>query len=176
MKIMGILSAFTIAAMSFVLNKVLSDESGKSAAPQSIWACGSPFIIAASAFMLISALFFYRQRSLLAYYYGQICLCLNHKPSKVRALIVEADSWATWIHYRWAFGFLFLGFSEYFITLAASTSCSNSCWPGKHWPICILGPFLLVLSILVGLTHILTKYKSKVRPICAFWRKLTRKK
>jgi hypothetical protein len=172
MTIMGILSTFAVAAVSFVLNKFLSVEDNKQILLLDVWTHGSSYIIAASALMLISALYFYRQRSLLAWHYGQICLCLNRKPSEVRKFLDDADSWETWIHYKWAFGFLFLALGEYLSALATTTSSGN--WLEAHWLLCTFAPFILVFSILLVLRRVLKQHKYDDEPFRAWWGKLTR--
>jgi len=81
MTIMGILSTFCVAVVALVLDKVLGVKEGEHAFLSDVWKFGQYYIATASALMLISGLVFYRQRSLIARYYGGICLCLS-KPDK----------------------------------------------------------------------------------------------
>jgi hypothetical protein len=172
MTIMGILSTFAVAALSLVLNKFLSVEANKQDLLRAVWTHGSFYIIAASAFMLLSALYFYRQRSLLAWHYGQICLCLNRKPSEVQTLLDDADSWETWIHYWWAFAFLFLALGDYLSALATTTTSGS--WLEAHWQLCTLAPLLIVFSYLLVLRRVFTQHKYDDEPFRAWWGKLTR--
>src|SRR5438034_7757175 len=74
MTIMGVLSAFCVAALSLALNQVLGAE--KETAFHAIRDHGLPYMVLGSLFLLAGAWFFYRQRSLLAWFYGQIALAM----------------------------------------------------------------------------------------------------
>lgn len=113
---MGILSAVSIAAPAGILNALLGDD--KNGFKERLWAAGPFFVLAGSVFCVIAALLFYRQRSRLAWYYGQMCLTesLDKNASKfdgLREYMQGIDSWAEWKSYSWGFDALFLGFTEY---------------------------------------------------------------
>jgi len=115
MTIMGILSAVAIAAPAGILNALLGD---KGTFKDQLWGAGPYFILVGSVFCVVSAGLFYKQRSLLAWYYGQMCLVESldesrHIPEQLREYMRGADSWETWIPYTWGFTALTTGFAEY---------------------------------------------------------------
>ncbi len=72
---------------------------------------------------MLAALFFYRQRSLLAYYIGQLRLSqtvAHYDGVTAKALLEDADSWATWVWYQTGFVLMTLGFAAYGMTFFAS--------------------------------------------------------
>ncbi len=69
MTIMGILSGVSIATPAGILHAVLSKDD-----PGNLWSSGQVFIAAGSVLCVMAAGFFYKQRSLLAWYYDQIAL------------------------------------------------------------------------------------------------------
>ena len=63
---------------------------------------------------------------------GQICLSVSPYQAEVASTydgLKEVDSWATWLYYRWAFGFISLGFFEYGIALARTLAPRVGGWP-----------------------------------------------
>jgi hypothetical protein len=150
MSIMGILSTFCVAALALVLDKVVSAITGSNLAK--VWENGHLYVIIGSASMLFASLFFYRQRSLLAWHYGQISLCIARSSEDIESWLRESDSWATWIHYRIAFGCLIVAFIEYgFALLSLKYLSVQKCpytwaqlpvWAG----IVVLAPWLWILS------------------------------
>jgi hypothetical protein len=120
MTIMGILSAFCVAAMGLIFSSVITADKGF--APE-LWKAGSWYILAGTFLMALGALSFYRQRSTLAWYYGQ--LCLSVQPVKViksstEELLEEADSWNSWLHYHLGFSFTCAALIEYGVAVLAS--------------------------------------------------------
>jgi hypothetical protein len=77
MTIMGILSTFAIAVPAFVLERAFSAGSGFF---YDLRTLGQNYLLTGSALMLLAAAAFYKQRSQLAWYYGQIALgvCLSN--------------------------------------------------------------------------------------------------
>lgn len=119
MTIMGILSAVCVAAPAGILNLVLQNNSY---AKSLLWDPCKFFIVLGSVLCVLSAMLFYKERSLLAWYYGQICLTeamTNEQtaPSKLREWLRDADSWETWLPYSWGFTSLVGGFAEYILAL-----------------------------------------------------------
>ena len=112
---MGILSAVTVAAPAGILNALLSGDKGS--VKERLLGAGPFFVLLASASCILAALFFYKQRSLLAWYYGQMCLTESlgddSAPARVREYLRGADSWETWIPYSWGFTALVTSFVEY---------------------------------------------------------------
>jgi hypothetical protein len=119
MTIMGILSAASVATPAGILNAIATKDNAVASA---FWNVGESFIITASVYCLLAASCFYKQRSQLAWLYGQICLAeaLHDKNSalaKVRDWLEEADSWGSWWPYSWGFTFLVAGFVDYLLVL-----------------------------------------------------------
>ena len=119
MTIMGILSAVSLAAPAGILNALLGEQND---VKKAFWDVGQFFIIGGSVFCVVASLLFYKQRSILAWYYGQICLheALEHDTTRVvklRKWLEDADSWATWWPYSWGFTALSAGLVEYLFAL-----------------------------------------------------------
>src|SRR5690348_5833837 len=92
MSIMGILSGVSVVAPGGILSAVMASD--KSAATQ-LWSSSSYIIVAGAALCIIAGLCFYKQRSRLAWFYGQICLteALNPDDSDaIREWLRDADS------------------------------------------------------------------------------------
>jgi hypothetical protein len=172
MTIMGVLSAFSVAVPSLVLSQVAGAK--ESSGLEKMWAAHPNLFAAGSAFLLLSALCFYRQRSLLAYYYGQICLALvpNFAEQSRDEWLTEADSWATWLHYRWAFGFMVLGFVVY--GLAYDTS--GEVVTPNRMPGVLIACIAVTLAAGVVQSVVLTRPRLKysLRPWTLAWRYLRR--
>jgi hypothetical protein len=114
MTIMGILSAFCAAVLGLVLGVVAKTEGGGDNMGAQMWAKGHWFIVVGSIALIAAVLFFYRQRSHLAWYYGQICLTLAlGKNNELDEWLTDADGWDTWIHYRWGFVTASIGICAY---------------------------------------------------------------
>jgi hypothetical protein len=182
MTIMGILSTFCVIVSGGALDRITGNPSNKYFAQ--IWACGKPYIILGSIFALLAALFFYLQRSLLAWYFGQISLCVakgnekgenknrkekNEDEYGINDWYADADSWPTWIRYNAAFGFLMLAFFEYGLGLL-SDKCSII---NDYRIFCVLAPFLIAFPFYAFWFFLLVKYPYEDNPWQAF---LNRKK
>lgn len=130
MTIMGVISAFCVGASALVIERAAAAAKGT---PLSLlWNSGRTHLVLGSACLLAAALFFYRQRSLLAFYYGQICLSVSPYQTEVASTydgLKEVDSWATWLHYRRAFGFVSLGFFDYGLAVARTPVPRLGGWP-----------------------------------------------
>jgi hypothetical protein len=135
MTIMGILSAFSIAAPAAVLGTLLSKDSGVSA---QIWAGQQAFIAAGSALCAVAAFLFYKQRSLLAWYYGQLSLteALGGQViavyEEVKEYLLMADSWQTWLSYCLGFTLLGAGFIEYLLAIFFLLAPAHLGWVHQH--------------------------------------------
>ena len=160
---MGILSTFCAAVVALVLDKVVSAEKG---VLLRLWASSSSYIIIGSVLMLLGAFCFYRQRSLLAWFYGQICLCMSRNPSDLANWLDDADSWETWISYQWAFTFTGVAFAEYVLALLSDTQG----WFQVHWFACSLSPIVIAVVVMAFRTFVLTRYKYEDDPFHAFLR------
>jgi hypothetical protein len=124
MSIMGVLSTFCLAVPSLFLERVISADD-KSIAHDfliKLWGNGSIYLVIASGLMLIGAAFFYKQRSLLAWYYGQIALEValpDYTARKLDQWLKDADSWQTWIPYHWAYHTIIFATSGYVLAIAS---------------------------------------------------------
>jgi hypothetical protein len=111
MTIMGILSGFCVATLAASIKVFTSKDAS---AAQLLWqACPLPILLA-HAMLLFAALAFYRQRSLLAWYYGQIALEDSGYSTGcgLYLWLANADGWDTWINYQRGFWFLAGAFFE----------------------------------------------------------------
>ena len=105
MTLMGLLSAFAVAVPAIVLDRTAGARQDEQPHLAALWAEHRGLLAAGKLVFLLSALYFYRQRSLLAYYLGQ--LRFSQTPARYpgmsdRHLLEIADSWATWVHYQTA--------------------------------------------------------------------------
>jgi hypothetical protein len=115
---MGILSGVSLLAPGGILSSVLAND--KSVA-RAIWDSGGIFIVAGSTLCIVGALWFYKQRSYLAWFYGQICFheaMKKHDSQGLRKWFEDADSWASWWPYSLGFTFLIAGFVEYLLAVS----------------------------------------------------------
>lgn len=108
MTIMGVLSTFCLAIPSLFFERVISADQNSIAHDflAALWHGGTPYLVFASVLMLAGAALFYRQRSLLAWYYGQIALKMalpDYTTPSLEQWLKESDSWETWIKYHWAY-------------------------------------------------------------------------
>lgn len=114
MAIMGLLSTFSVLVIGLTVNASLAADRGEL---KNVWPFGHWYLLSGSFWMLVAALLFYRQRSLLAYYYGQIALCSVRGSSgeyaKLNDVLADADAWITWFFYQTAFACLIAGFASY---------------------------------------------------------------
>jgi hypothetical protein len=126
MNIMGILSAFCTATVALALKELLGADADKPLGQ--IWINSRGFVIVGSLLILGAAASFYRQRSDLAWYYGQISLT-RAAPEvtdvNVFDWLKDADSWKTWIPYRCAFFFLWPGLAAYMVGAVSYDWCDS---------------------------------------------------
>lgn len=128
MAIMGILSTFCVIAVGACIT-VLSGTT-KEHGPwfRSFWHDQGPFILSGMTAMLLSGFQFYRQRSILSYFVGQIYLGL-YSPEladgSVHRLHERANDWFTWRFYR--IGFLLLFTAAAFFARVGVSQVLNPC-------------------------------------------------
>jgi hypothetical protein len=107
MSIMGVLSTFCLAVPSLFLERVISADE-KSIAHDfllKLWCDSWLFLVIATLMMFFRAVYFYKQRSRLAWYYGQIALKMalsSYTAHELEKWLKKADGWETWIPYHWA--------------------------------------------------------------------------
>jgi zinc transporter ZupT len=150
MSIMGVLSAFCVAVPSLVLERLVS--AAKESELASIWSHGEMYFWIASVLMLVASALFYKQRSLLAFYYGRIVL---GKPvdgpsvPDLKGWEDWADSWTTWIPYNAGFWTGLAAGVEYVLAFLSHTCSSirqSVCSPYAWAPILAL---LVLLGVMV---------------------------
>ena len=118
MTIMGILSTFCIAVVALVLDRIAGAE--KKSLFLDILHEERTYVLLGSVSFAAGAAFFYKQRSALAWFYGQIALSMEEKSINKIATAQwykDADSWATWIPYQSAFTAVSFGAGFYLIAL-----------------------------------------------------------
>jgi len=161
MTIMGILSTFCAAAVALVLGRIGDIDLTKKTVFLAIWEQHAVAVLTGSGLLLLAALFFYLQRSTLAYFYGGISLSLsNHEEAptyhgrghrqavkersqwRTTNWLTEADSWATWFRYRVGFLCLSLAFYAY-ATEVSGVTLAGKILPDLPWWII---PALLALE------------------------------
>lgn len=121
MTIMGVLSVFVALAVAGILDKTIGAPSGTSFGAD-LWNNQPTLISLGSASLLMAALLFYRQRSDLAFWYGQIAISLTagkYDEPTTAQLIHDVDVWSAWRKYYWAFAFLTLAFCLFAMALIA---------------------------------------------------------
>ena len=101
MTIMGILSAFCVGAVGLIAKQALPvATSGR------LFYSGRPdlyFISSGLALLLAAAGFFYWQRSMLAWHFGQLSLWATDKTTSgdtLEQLLQQSDTWSGWIPYQ----------------------------------------------------------------------------
>lgn len=116
MTIMGLLSTFCVIVVGAVLNCALG--AAGSSNWQQVWENGAAYLMLGSALILLGAGSFYLQRSFLALVFGELSMNVTMKLDVTRVL-GEADSWPSWMWYRYGFALAIAGFAEYFLALIA---------------------------------------------------------
>ncbi len=118
MTIMGLLSTFSVLVIGLTVNSSLAADRGEL---MNVWPNGHWYLFGGSFWMLLAALLFYRQRSLLAYYYGQIALCHIQDSSgeyeNIESALMDADAWITRFFYQSGFACMIVDFVHYGIAL-----------------------------------------------------------
>jgi hypothetical protein len=133
MTIMGILSTFCVAIVALVLDRVGSAEPVKDTLFSALWAHERTCVLLGSLCVGSAAACFYKQRSRLAWFYGQICLSVDSpKVSQIATeeWLRDADSWATWIPYQSGFTALIIGAVLYSFALIG---CDGGALRSRWW-------------------------------------------
>lgn len=166
MAIMGILSAVSVIAPGGILSALLAGEKGTPNAAGQLWNSCSGFILAGATFCIVSALYFYKERSTLAWFYGQICLKEALNPTdfeEIQNWLKDADSWEAWWPYSCAFTLLIAGFVEYLLASVFYLFPGHWRWLSSHlWGsevLCFLACPLLSVPVALLQRHAMTKYK-----------------
>jgi hypothetical protein len=115
MTIEGILSAFCVAVGGVAFDRVLGIKvDGASVLVGQLQYFSYPFVLASIVGLLTAALFFYLQRSTLAWYYGEISFAVATELAGTgvdgKAAFLEslndAHSWSAWNRYKFGWSFL----------------------------------------------------------------------
>jgi hypothetical protein len=135
MTIMGILSTFCIASLLVSVNSFILP--GKDCKTNPYWDQSPWFCSLGLVGFLGAGLSFYKQRSQLAYYFGQISLNMVRKKMKeVKDLLDMSDSWSAWNSYKSGFGFLSISFCQFAFVLINSRIRTIQNWqPFIAWAI-----------------------------------------
>jgi hypothetical protein len=168
MTIEGILSAFCVAVGGVAFDRVLGVKAdGASSFVGQLQEFSYPFVLAAIAGLVTAALFFYLQRSTLAWHYGEISFAvatelaggtgeagnaaiLNHN---ILGNLDDAHSWSTWNRYK--FGWSFLAVTAVEILLALFCAINRSSLRG-HW--CVGGlPFVVAAVVDLLLLNVMKR-------------------
>lgn len=166
---MGLLSAFCLALTSFVTERIVNAEQGFL---HYLWTFGREHVVAGAATAAIAALFFYLQRSHLAWYYGQIALAHGRghaSPEPVDAWLASADGWDTWVRYQTGFIALTLSFAYYAYGVAVVVNPSLRSIP-LTWTLWL--PLTAALIVVVLRWRILVRFPQEERPFAVWWRSL----
>lgn len=164
MTIMGILTAFAGAVPSFVLDRTAGSK--EATWLSALWISNSTLVLLGSCCLFLAALYFYRQRSLLAYYAGQIALDgtpASFGDKTLAEWITEADLWTKWDYYARAFSLTTLGFIYYGVALVAGQTPAPAAFGSGIY----LFPFVAVLAWYLIRGTVFLWYRDEYRP----WRR-----
>ncbi len=167
MTIMGLLSTFCVAVVALVLEKVLG--ASERTFLVDIAQSGRCSLMAASVWVLVAAFYFYRQRSRIAWVYGQIALSLSKNPLETEDLLTEADAWTTWLHYHVGFAFLVMGFLYYAAAVWSASSANVATWISIHYFLSFGLPALIAVTVLLLRACVLHQYPQEDKPFKKFF-------
>jgi hypothetical protein len=161
MTIQGILSAFCVAVGAAAFDRILgvkkADASGLVANLQYF---SAPFVLAAIIALITAALFFYLQRSKLAWLHGQISLAVARDmqgiPTPSDANSLEAglsigNSWALWNCYKFGMSFLVVTAAEAACALYAAILSWQISW------LITIVPFLIAAVVDLILLYVMNR-------------------
>jgi hypothetical protein len=157
MSIMGVLSTFCLAVPSLFFERVISADPNSIAHDflVKLWCNGSVYLVIASVLMLFGAAFFYKQRSKLAWYYGQIALKMALPSYTARELdqwLKDADSWETWIPYHWAYYTIIFAAAGFVLAISSVYG---------QWICSCRWYFAVALLVFLALVLVLVRHNSK---------------
>jgi hypothetical protein len=171
MTIMGILSTFCVAVAALALDRMGSADVGKETLFTLLWRNQRLFVLLGSSCVALAAALFYRQRSVLAWFYGQICLSIE-SPSingiETDDWYRDADSWATWIPYQTGFTALTVGATFFgYALISASALLQIPVW-------LLWAPIMAGVAIQSSRMLVYRHYKYDEDPIGRFFSVLRR--
>jgi hypothetical protein len=165
MTIMGILSAFSVFAPAIVLDHTFG--AAERTLPHLLWSAQRLPISLGSIALFLAALYFYRQRSDLAFYYGQIAISLTksrYPEAETTTLIHGADRWSAWSNYFTAFFCLTLGFAWYGL---AFLSRPHSWWRPAEMS-CAL-TFVVIAALFSQRKRVYERFDEDFQPWTSWW-------
>jgi hypothetical protein len=153
MTIEGILSAFCAAVGGVAFDRVLAVRAdGASSFVGQLQEFSYPFVLAAITGLVTAALFFYLQRSVLAWHYGEISFAVATElaggmgqagNAAILGNLDDAHSWSAWNRYK--YGWSFLAVTAVEILLALFCAINRSSLRG-HWLVAGL-PFVVAAVV-----------------------------
>ena len=168
MNIMGILSVFCVLTVAGIASAFKDAKLNGDTVAAVLWTRGSIYFVCGCFCSLFAGLFFYRQRSLLAWYYGQICLSeISGQNGPLENWLAEADGWTTWRWYQAAFATLVAGFAEFSLGVLAM----KFDWISGG-PLPVVLPILAAACFSTTMWLVLGVYKSNEDPWRTFFSKL----
>jgi hypothetical protein len=142
MTIEGILSAFCVAVGGIAFDRVLGAKADSvSWLVRQLQDFSYPFVLAAIVGLLTAALFFYLQRSTLAWHYGEISFAVatelgggagRASGASLLDSLDEAHSWSAWNRYKFGWSFLAVTAVEILLALFCAVNRVNL---SGHWVI-----------------------------------------
>jgi hypothetical protein len=149
MTIEGILSAFCVAVGGVAFDRVLgvrADNASSLVGQLQIFSYF--FVLAAIVGLLTAALFFYLQRSTLAWHYGEISFAVTTalaggageaRATSLLESLDDAHSWSAWNRYKFGWSFLAVTAGEILLSLFCAVNRVNL---SGHWVIASV-PFVV---------------------------------
>ncbi len=110
MTIMGILSTFCMLVVGGFVSILANIAKDQAEWLRTFWPEQRAFLFCGFGLVLVAAFLFYRQRSIMSYYVGQIYLSSHYEEladGSAQDLHARANGWITWRFYRQAFICLF---------------------------------------------------------------------
>lgn len=122
----GIITTFSLACVLFSINKMFGKDDG----PLHI-EYNSLYFIIALILLLVAAYLLFKQRSDLAYYYGQISLEISmpgYTGKSINELFEKVDAWSFWYPYFYAIAIIGCAFAEFVVLIIIALIDNHSAW------------------------------------------------
>jgi len=163
MTIMGVLSGFCLAALSFGLDAVLSVEKQEQLALQ-VWQKGWPLVLTGAVLLLAAAYLFYEQRSTLALLYGTISYWLARGDEAEARCSLESfqDSRSGWNRCFFAHGAMIFAFVAFLLALASTRFGWIDLWDGGL-SVCLVSLALAWVGAVFVREHIERRKNRKIQ-------------
>jgi hypothetical protein len=169
MKIMGILSAFCVLTVAGIATAIKDFDLDKRHPTSTLWHQSSEYMVVGCLCMMAAALFFYYQRSHLAWCYGQICLAQfdSETYGSLDGWLDLANGWSSWRSYKAGFAAIGAAVGEFVLALMATI-----------WPRISSNYFLLAIPVVIAVIYagpmyyVMEHYNSKDEPWREWFRDL----